>query len=42
MAFLLQAVRECLMGDDNPKIKTTSEESMAAEVLTALFTGYYR
>jgi hypothetical protein len=37
IAFLFQAVRECLMGVDYPKINTTSEERMAAEILTALF-----
>jgi hypothetical protein len=36
---LLQAVRECLIGVDNPKINTTSEENTAAGVLTALFAA---
>lgn len=39
MAFLLQAVRECLMGFDSPKINTASEENIATKVLTALFNA---
>jgi len=40
MASLLQAIRECLIGADNPKVDASSKESaMAADVLKALFTA---